>query len=270
MVGQKLVANSVAEFLGIAAEFTSRWFIKEKNWGPWFRGHGDERWELMPKLYRNHPPKRGIRIVEDELRQEFTMRAPSLTSELPKNSWEWYFLMQHHGAPTRLLDWTESALIALYFAVREKRDKSDAAVWVLEPWLLNGAVLGVEEVIPPGLGEGLFKADVDRYKDWLPNRYEISGDLRKELPVAIYPTHFSRRISSQRSCFTIHGSRPDGFDRLPDEALAGLAKIIIPVATVGQVEDDLAVAGIDELTIFPDLDGLGRLLAMTLRDEARH
>jgi hypothetical protein len=48
------------------------------------------------------------------------MRAPSLSDERPRNSWDWYLLMQHSGAPTRLLDWTEGALIALYFAVRNK------------------------------------------------------------------------------------------------------------------------------------------------------
>jgi hypothetical protein len=127
---QQLVANSVPEFLALAGKFTDQWFQKEKNWGPWFRGHGDARWELMPKLYREKPPNRGRRIVEDELRQDFMMRAPRLSNERPQNSWEWYFLMQHSGAPTRLLDWTESALIALYFAVRDKKDDADAAVWV--------------------------------------------------------------------------------------------------------------------------------------------
>ena len=84
----------------------------------------------------------GATIVEDELRQEFIIRAPSLSAERPQNSWEWYFLMQHSGAPTRLLDWTEGALIALYFAVRNKLDETDAAVWVLNPWSLNEHVLG--------------------------------------------------------------------------------------------------------------------------------
>jgi len=89
------------------------------------------------------------------------------------------------------------------------------------------------------------------------------------LPVAVYPTHFSRRISSQRSCFTIHGSDYDGFDHLPLAAVPFLRKIVIPGSKANSIERSLAVAGIDELTVYPDLDGLGRWLAATMRDESR-
>jgi hypothetical protein len=179
--------------------------------------------------------------------------------------------MQHSGAPTRLLDWTEGALIALYFAVRDKVDDDDAAVWVLEPWKLNEFVVGVKEVIPPGADESFFahgdRPDSDRYKSWLPERYEEPSTLKEELPVAVYPTHFARRISSQRSCFTIHGSAVNGFDRLPHEARTYLAKILIPASKVREIEQTLSICGIDEVTIFPDPDGLGRYLKAILRDE---
>lgn len=265
---QQYIANTVSEFLALATEFTNLWFQNEKNWGPWFRGHNDATWDLIPKLYRDKPPARGRRIVEDELRQEFIVRAPSLSDERPQNSWDWYFLMQHSGAPTRLLDWTEAALIALYFAVRDKKDEIDAAVWVLEPWRLNLSVLGIAEVIAPGAEAGLFKADAERYKPWLPDRYTVS-EIKEELPVAVYPTHFAKRISSQRSCFTIHGSRPDGFYCLQQEASEGLAMITIPGSAIREIKEGLSVSGVDELTIFPDLDGLGRSLTMSLHDESR-
>ena len=261
--------DNIHEFLQVVEEWTNEWFIQEKTWGPWFRGHRDARWKLRPSLYRYPPCARPIRRLEDEIRQEFIVRAPSLGPERPQSSWEWYFLMQHCGAPTRLLDWTESALIALYFAVRDKSDQADSAVWVLEPWKLNTHVADLNEVIAPAAGSGMVPAHAERYKEWLPDRYSKPRELQRALPVAVYPTHFSRRISSQRSCFTIHGSDYDGFDHLPLAAVPFLRKIVIPGSKANSIERSLAVAGIDELTVYPDLDGLGRWLAATMRDESR-
>jgi hypothetical protein len=263
-------AKSMPDFLELVAKFTRSWFQEEPTWGPWFRGEAEVSWRLRPKLYRDPQPKRDVRILDNEFRQEFVIRAPSLSPERPQNSWEWYFLMQHSGAPTRLLDWTESALIALYFAVRNKssaqNSRSDSVVWVLEPWKLNEYVVNNKEVIAPG-APGLEEVDAARYAPWLPNRYATT-QVEKPLPVAIYPTHFQRRISSQRSCFTIHGSSRDGFEELPKEVRRYLQRIVIPHAKAHEIETQLAVAGIDEVTIFPDLDGLGRWLTMVLRDES--
>jgi len=269
VIAQKLSAASVSEFVNVVTDLTKPWF-PEKTWGPWFRGQNEASWDLVPTLYRDVPPARGIRALEDEIRQEFEVRAPGLTEERPRNLWEWYFLMQHSGAPTRLLDWTEGALIALYFAVRNKmRDDTDAAVWVADPWELNRSVIGRAEVIAPGADTGLLAADVAPYRPWLPARYEEAGQLTVDLPIAIYPTHFVRRISSQRSCFTIHGSAKDGFRRLDAKAASHIAKITIPRSAVREIDRCLSVAGIDEITIFPDLDGLGRWLSMVLREESR-
>jgi FRG domain-containing protein len=131
--------STIPEYLEVVEQCTKEWFQNESTWGPWFRGQSNADWALRPSLYRYFPLRRNIRALEDEIRQEFAVRAPSLGTERPQNSWEWYFLMQHCGAPTRLLDWTESALIALFFAVKGKgigRPK-DAAVWILEPWKLK-------------------------------------------------------------------------------------------------------------------------------------
>jgi FRG domain-containing protein len=261
-------AATIAAYVEIVEACTKEWFKTETTWGPWFRGQSDASWGLQPGMYRHLPLKRDVRTLEDEIRQEFVVRAPSLGPERPNNSWEWYFLMQHSGAPTRLLDWTESALIALYFAVKGARKGKDAAVWILEPWKLNEYVADIAEVIAPGAEEGIVKEHAARYKPWLPERYAESESLKPQLPVAIYPTHFSRRISSQRSCFTIHGSDKDGFDHLPDKFRSYLRKVIIPADASHDVETSLSVVGVDELTIFPDLDGLGRWLSAVLRDES--
>jgi hypothetical protein len=261
--------TSVSHYIEVVERFTKEWFTAETSWGPWFRGQSDATWTLQPSMYRYSPLRRSIRAVEDEIRQEFIVRAPSLGLERPQNSWEWYFLMQHCGAPTRLLDWTENALIALFFAVKGGKAKNDhdAAVWILEPWKLNKSVVNIAEVLAPGAESGMVVKHADRYKDWLPERYSNPKSLKENFPVAIYPTHFSRRISSQRSCFTIHGSDINGFDHLPNKFRPYLIKVIIPGGKRRSIEKSLSVAGVDEVTIFPDLDGLGGWLAAVLREE---
>lgn len=107
--------------------------------------------------------------MEDEIREEFIKRAPVLCEKVPIGSeqrveWEWYFMMQHFGTATRLLDWTEGALIALYFAVRSNDGSDDAAVWVLDPYQLNKRVIGKEWIIPPSAVGGYKKGSKPNFQ----------------------------------------------------------------------------------------------------------
>jgi hypothetical protein len=265
-------ANSLRQFMKRIQEIRRAWETK-KDAKPdlWYRGFQKSSWALVPKLYRPRFPAKELRQKEDEIREEFARRAPCLTAYRPENAWEWYVLMQHYGGPTRLLDWTEDPLIGLYFAVKDSEGLQDAAVCVLDPWLLNQRVLGKDEVLPPG-SAGLSIKDLRRYNPWLPDRFDAKQRLRKKLPVAIYPNQFDRRIAAQRSCFTVHGTQTDSLDELFPELERLLAKIIIPGYAVDRVREDLDGYGVDEATVYPDLEGLGKCVARWLptNEEVAH
>jgi hypothetical protein len=257
-------ASTLRQFMKRIEEIGKAWKTKRDGEPDlWYRGLQKSNWALVPKLYRPNDPAKTLLQREDEIREEFVRRAPSLTAYKPENAWEWYFLMQHYRAPTRLLDWTEDPQIGLYFAVKDNEGLHDAAVWVLDAWLLNKLVLGKSEVLPPG-SAGLPKSDITKYRPWLPDRFDAKQRLRKKRPVAIYPNQFDRRIAVQRSCFTVHGARTDSLDRLFPKVERLLAKIVIPSYATGRIREELEDYGIDEATIYPDLEGLGKCVARWL------
>ena len=104
----------------------------------WFRGVHDARYALVPRLYRSDRGIDELQALEREMFAEFRSRSRSLlTPDISSDSsdWERMFVMQHYGIPTRLLDWSENAFYALYFAVSgaaERGFTKDAAVWVME------------------------------------------------------------------------------------------------------------------------------------------
>jgi hypothetical protein len=105
------IIRSVEEFVKEMTILRDKWFPNE-DLVPWCRGQERAEWGLSPKLYRLNPDDDALEI-EHEIREEFATRSPALSDyvKLSEDSdlynWESYFVMQHYGAPTRLLDWTE-------------------------------------------------------------------------------------------------------------------------------------------------------------------
>ncbi|HVZ82371.1 MAG TPA: FRG domain-containing protein [Terracidiphilus sp.] len=257
------VVSTLQEFNDLVESMRVAWeFDPDDVCRPWFRGQQRKNWELIPSLVRIG---RFDRETEDDIREEFATRAPALSrfEPLPVNDWDLYFLMQHYGAPTRLLDWTESPVIALYFAVRDNPGHYDSAVWMLDPYELNRRVARKNEVVSPS-AQGVSKSDSRRVAPWLPERW--SKAKLPEGPIAIFPTHIARRISSQKACFTVHGSALHGFRKFVRGRDACLKKVILPGRSVKNIRRSLEQIGIDDTTIFPDLEGLGRALSTSYRD----
>lgn len=280
--------DSLPSFLSsvsvLSREWKASWVEKQAKddglataWLPWFRGEESAEWlsssALEPKLYRNGSDCKIVLEHEQEMRVEFRRRgAQLLTERPPADKWEWYFLMQHYKAPTRLLDWSDAALVGLHFAVSlrggtDDKHAGDAAVYMLDPWWLNeNAFREVMHVAESYRSVGPALPDWEEAKPYLPDEFD-NEELGLTCPLAIDPSHFSRRIAAQRSRFTIFGREKDGLKKLANQpGESRLVKFDVKKEAIPEIKRDLRLAGISEETIFPDLEGLGRELSYWFDD----
>ena len=232
----------------------------------WFRGHSKIYNELTPGIYRQRYNNRfyeGFRPdVEQEFAEEFKRKAPSIVSNLPdvNNHLEWLFLMQHHGVPTRLLDWSENILVATFFAVCDDV-KSDAELWSMLPWKLNNTLgfwgLPVIDKSPElnFLASEIFHSNAEIL------RQDLNLKTIPNSPLAFLPPLKHPRMTSQQSAFTIH---PKGentktiIETINDEKF--LTRYIIPKGLKTRFRRKLSALGIDYKSIFPDLEGLAKTI----------
>lgn len=230
----------------------------------WFRGHSKTCNELTPGVFRpkitrleeSPLPFVGRQNVEFSIIEEFKRRAPSLQSYLPELSdhLSWLFLMQHHGAPTRLLDWTESILIAVYFAVNSDSN-DDGEIWALYPQKLN-ELSGIPGT--PTRNNRILKFLASEPMHGAPEN--LAKDLGIEIPkypLAIQAQMTFPRIINQQGTFTIH-PRPKQGSSMPEilKDEKHLIRYIIPSGCKTKLRKDLAALGVNRVTLFPSLDSL--------------
>jgi hypothetical protein len=264
VVGPTKKADSVNALLDIVAEQTRIWGFEETDQNrPWYRGHAALGWKLCPSSLRGRRWNARTCDDENESIEDFLTKAPALGVSVtqPLGLWNGYFLMQHHWVPTRLLDWTESVLIAAYFAVAAEPIDNDAAIWMLDPYELNERNPDFRKgaVISPGFAGNLEKEN-RKIDKWLPLSQGKRFDTVPTLPLAVYPASFSRRIESQRSAFTIHGFDTDGLTRSWHKG-GPLLRIVIPGQKAREFRAMLRDMGINTASVYPDIEGLGRSLA---------
>lgn len=253
-------AGSVREFVRRAVDITARWSPTGPSPTLWYRGVKSVAYDLVPGAYFRKE------CDEQTLALYFRQLSPGLLHHEPLDDWEWYYLMQHYGLPTRLLDWTESALTALYFAVDED-GSSDGAVWVLHPVALN-KLAGEPYMIVPRIGNEL--------DYWLPRQCgrhvrahrfgqrERFGSNRKAL--AIYPKRHNPRIVVQRGVFTVHGKDETPINHLKLK-LGGqdrLAKLIIRANRRKTIRKELHMLGFDTTAIYPEAQSVAEDLKRAL------
>ena len=153
------------------------------------------------------------------------------------------------------------------WTVKDNPGFYDAAVWVLDPFDLNRRAIGREEVIPPS-ASGVLPGEKRLVDPWLPPRFKnMAGAGPTDRRVS--DSHRSKNEYST-SCFTVHGMDAKGLDKLQGNKNGCLVKITIPSFRVQAIRRELEASGIDEVTIFPDLAGLSRSLALKWKSDAHH
>jgi len=237
-----MIIETLADLLTVAKQVET-----DMAQRPWWRGQARADWPLIAAVHRvtdRGAYERGITL-------QFQGRAPSRHPNCPPlaDTAAWLNLMQHHGLPTRLLDWTESALFALHFAVREREfDSEDACIWALDPFRMNelhfgqlGTLASTDNEIQPLL--------------WL---FRQDGELpaKGQDVAALTPTHVDLRNQVQVSVFTIHAT-PRPLEEC-ENAIVFLRKVTIPSTAKSSLRKSLRRLCVTDSYLFPDLTHLAQ------------
>ncbi|SRR6266545_4526306 len=213
----------------------------------WYRGDGvlRRRQALLPSIARS-PSK-----ITDEwsIYQRFRQAAAAFLPHANLLEWDWMLYMRHFGVHTRLLDWTESALVALYFAVeRPEQDRYVGVVWCLDPLHLNDLAGYGREIQCAGVDK-----DLDKYTTESLKRATKDADFK---PVALIAPRSFPRLVAQQGVFTITHREQVSLETVGDPAL--LARVRIPPTAKPRIRRSLAAVGMNRLSLYPELQSLAQ------------
>ncbi len=244
--------HSWAEFVGIIQGWQGF-----RNWC--FRGQASAEWSLRSSLSRHievsKVSEQVWRLQESRIRRIFRRKSHLFLDDLPENDeLEWLALMQHHGAPTRLLDFTWSPYVAAFFAL--ERATNDAAIWAINLPLLwtihdRHKISGVKVQEADPRHPDAFE------KYYLPNRHAFvwQGD----------PFRMPQRVVAQSGTFLVSShlgmTVEDILARYPGSGELLVQFVLETSKLRAEAMASLYSMNITQATLFPGLDGLARSMA---------
>lgn len=229
-----------------------------------YRGVNDGSYEQIPSLFRNREKLKNNRLItttlENNLYYDFTSYGSGILDV--ENDWDILFKMQHYGIPTRVLDWSESLGVALYFALNFSSNINNPCIWVLDPYKLN-------ELVHPSKRIGFTDRDYKTlynpksdFKDTYYNYFIVNHKKNKEVlfetPQALYPIKSNQRVRAQWGVFTLHGLNENCISKqVPEEILR---KFPLTENIIEEAKTFLSNSSINHFSMMPDLEGLQKYL----------
>jgi FRG domain len=219
-----------------------------------YRGDGDASWPLLTsldKLGGVNPPHSKADLEEHILRNFIRYSRPYLSQ--PASDWEVLVAAQHHGLPTRLLDWTYSPLVAAHFATLNSERESERVIWRLD-WKRVHRYFKLPELAL--LIQDLEGLGGDR--PLTPWALFSAREKAKPFVCMLEPPSINQRIVAQSATFTLCSDKRQSFDCFLEQNGLGsaLTKFVIPAGETARFRDQLDLVDVDERRLFPDLDGV--------------
>lgn len=217
----------------------------------WYRGHRDSSWRLEASTFRTESHRSSERAMLARFRQE----AAAAGLQYAFDGWGWITFAQHHGLPTRILDWSQSPLVALYFASEPDPASESTGIdppgefFVLDPLGLNKEAGDSDDGHPRLLTDNDSKA-----KDYLPGR---DGENSSKPRAVVAPMVFDR-IRFQTGTFSVEQSSPTPSDPEPLRTATSIQTFSVPGETKSALRAELDALGFNEVSIYRDLDRIAR------------
>lgn len=223
----------------------------------WWRGQRCADWQLAPSVFRDGRGSTDECSAGIRFRQRAISRMPNVPSS--GDNFAWLIWMQHHGLPTRLLDWTESPLTAVYFACEggnqsqcshgekktEEYTAQESALYALSPYVLNKVQVGEH---------GLLVPEDARVQAVIRPAF-ASGATEETKILAVRPPELFPRMMAQLSTFTVH-SKESQLERVDSDSKF-LIQYTIPAEARKDLSEQIKWLGTRSSNLFPDLDHLG-------------
>lgn len=250
-----------------------------------FRGHGDHKnYKILPGIFRTHNPSHGViatiysqmeyNVLHDFISEACRYVKDVSVSDIPA----WLEIAQHFGVPTRLLDFTENPLVALYFACSDLTDRQ-ASVWIINEFAYNKIFFNEAVTVSAEISQRRITGIItDEIVYCNPQTHDSPSYI--QYPWIYKPCYREERMNLQSSVFMLWGARRQELtsfmeskyfmsdeNDIKNQEYGVICNILIPGDRKRELLEQLNLCGINEKLIYPGLDGVGRFIKQKYSDK---